>query len=49
MSLLIWSLSDLPLLFLVLEPNNDSPMNSAAAELWDDQEGKRTCQNEAVV
>lgn len=28
-----------PFLF-IKEPNNDSPMNSAAAELWDNQEGK---------
>lgn len=25
----------------VSEPNNESPLNTAAAELWDDQEGEK--------
>lgn len=32
--------SSFTLVLFIEEPNNDSPMNSAAAELWDNQEGK---------
>ncbi len=41
------------------EPNNESPLNTAAAELWDDQEGEKQLlhvnmiqcqtQNESVI
>lgn len=33
-------LTDVSVCF-VSEPNNESPLNTAAAELWDDQEGEK--------